>query len=394
MRLAAIAATGAAVPRFGDAPPYQAAAKSLAESGRYPDRTDPHYFRAPGYSFFLAVVTLGHPERVLAAKVANAVAGALAALVLAAISARLFRDRAAAAATAVAASLDPSLVLVSIDLQSEALFVLLVACSGFLLLASVDRPSSNLGVAAGAFLGLAALTRPSALAIVPLLAAPLADRRHPVRARAHLAASALLGFVLTVAPWTVRNAVRFGEFIPISDVGGFNFYLGNSPQMLRFFDARTREEYNAWSDETDRLIGARMDALRAAGITSPGAVNRTLVRETIGSCLADPGGWALLLAKKTWDWLRPYPNPLFWPRAVVIGIGLLYGALYLLAARGLAIAPRRGVTLFSLGVLAASMAAHVLTVVSWRYRVPYWDPILLLYAAPAAIGLVRGRAHA
>src|SRR5262249_40128963 len=171
----------------------------------------------------LAVVTLGHPERVLAAKLANAVAAALTALVLAAISARLFRSRAAAAATAVAAALDPSLVLVSTDLQSEAIFILLAVCSGFLLPAPVDRPSSNLGVAGGALLGLAALTRPSAIALVPLLAAPLADRRHPVRARAHLAASAVLGFVLTVAPWTVRNAVRYHEFIPISDNGAFNF---------------------------------------------------------------------------------------------------------------------------------------------------------------------------
>ncbi len=325
------------------------------------------------------------------AKFANAVAAALAALVLAAISARLFHDRAAAAVTGVAAALDPSLVLVSIDLQSEALFVLLLTSSGFLLLVCVDRPSSNLGVAAGALLGLAALTRPSALAVAPLLAAPLADRRHPPRARVHLAASAVLGFVLTVAPWTLRNALVFGEFIPISDVGGFNFFLGNSPQMLRFFDVRSREEYDAWASETDRLIGARMEGLGAAGITSPGAVTRVLVRETIANCMAHPALSLRLLWKKTWDWLRPYPNPLFWPRTVVLGVGLTYGVLFILAARGLAVARRRGASVFALGLLASSMVAHVVTVVAWRYRVPYWDPVLLLYGAPAAVGLLRRR---
>jgi hypothetical protein len=37
------------------------------------------------------------------------------------------------------------------------------------------------------------------------------------------------------------------------------------------------------------------------------------------------------------------------------------------------------VTAFCLAVLVLSMAAHVALQVVWRYRVPYWDPILLLY---------------
>jgi hypothetical protein len=29
------------------------------------------------------------------------------------------------------------------------------------------------------------------------------------------------------------------------------------------------------------------------------------------------------------------------------------------------------------------MAAHVAIIVVWRYRIPYWDPVLILYAALA-----------
>ncbi|HMA17759.1 MAG TPA: hypothetical protein VKS03_04895, partial [Thermoanaerobaculia bacterium] len=75
---------------------------------------------------------------------------------------------------------------------------------------------------------------------------------------------------------------------------------------------------------------------------------------------------------------------------VVFGVGALYCTLYLLSAIGLALAPRRGVTLFALAFLVASMAAHVLTLVSWRYRVPYWDPVLLLYGAFGAVTLLPG----
>jgi hypothetical protein len=50
-------------------------------------------------------------------------------------------------------------------------------------------------------------------------------------------------------------------------------------------------------------------------------------------------------------------------------------------SRGAVLSPRRGVALFCLGrCLAVSMAVHVLLLVVWRYRMPYWDPILILFA--------------
>lgn len=390
VRLAVVAWTGATTAHFGDAPAYQLAARALAETGRYPSKTDAYYFRPPGYAAFLAVVTLGHPERVLVAKVASAVLGAFAAVILAAIAARLFRRRGVAIVAGVAAALDPSLVMVTSDVQSEPLFLVLLLGAGFLLLAAVDRPSSTLALAAGILTGLAILTRPSALLVVPLLAAPLGDRRWPFRARAHIAAAGVLGAVLALAPWTIRNAVVYREFVLVSDVGGFNFYLGNSDLMARFYEIRDRKSYDAWSDETFVLLGERLNELAAAGVTSPGAVTRSLVRRTIADAAARPAATARLVAHKVWDWLRPYPNPLFWPRPIVFGIGALYVALYALAARGLALAPRRGATLFALAFLFASMAAHVMTLVSWRYRVPYWDPVLILYGALGAGTLLPG----
>jgi hypothetical protein len=64
---------------------------------------------------------------------------------------------------------------------------------------------------------------------------------------------------------------------------------------------------------------------------------------------------------------------------------------YLLAAVGLASSPRRGAALFAVAALAASMAVHVLTLVVWRYRVPFWDPILLIYGMAGAGRLLGGR---
>jgi hypothetical protein len=379
VRLAVVAYTGAGTTRFGDAPAYQLAARALAESGSYPLKTDAFYFRPPGYAVFLAVITLGHPDRVVVAKVASAVMGSLAVVILAAIAWRLFVNRGIAIGVGVAAALDPSLVMVSSDVQSEPLFLVLLLGAGFLLLASVDRPSTTLSLLAGVLTGLAILTRPSALLVAPLLAAPLAARRWPFRVRAHLAAAGVLGAVLSLAPWTIRNAVVYREFVLVSDTGGILFYLGNSDLMMRFYDVRSPPEYNRWSDDAYRMLDDRLSDLKAARIASPGGISRSLRQDAFTRIASEPVWATRLYLRKVWDWLRPYPNPLYWPRTVVFGTGVLYTILYVMAARGLLLAPRRGATLFALAFLLASMTAHLLTIPAWRYRVPYWDPVLILY---------------
>ena len=384
MRLAAIAAVGANRPGFADAAPYVRAAREISEHGRYPDRTDAYFFRAPAYPAFLAAATLGRPDRTPLAKGANAALGSAGAVLLALISARVFRRRSVAIATGLVAAVFPSLVVVSIGIQSEPLFILFLLCAGLSLLAAADRRSLPAAFAAGVSLGLAALTRPSALALAPLLIAPVFDRRAPRREGRRLAAAAALSFLIALAPWTVRNAVRFGELIPVSDAAGVSLYAGNSAWTRRFYAIRNRDEYARWLDAFDRETKARVARLEAEGNTSPARRSAGLASMAIAESLADPSGSLRLLALKAWQWVKPYPTVWFWPPAVVVGVGLLYVTLDVLAARGWFRASRRGVALACLLVLAVSMASHVLLEVVWRYRVPYWDPILLLYGVAGA----------
>jgi 4-amino-4-deoxy-L-arabinose transferase-like glycosyltransferase len=316
------------------------------------------------------------------------VVGAAAVLLLAALSARVFRSRSTALATGVLAAVHPSFLLICDDIQSEPLFLLCVLGAGWLLLAAVDRPSSNLAVAAGVSLGLAALTRSTALAFGIFLAAPLANRRYPPRVRAHLAAAALLGFALALAPWTLRNYRRFHEWLPVNDAGGLSLYHGNSVWTRSFYKIRSREEYVRWVGDLDRDMRRRLAAIEIHGPLSPGQRSRAFARMAIAESRADPGGTLRMFAEKAWQWSRPYPTPWFWPMPVVAVIGVYYTALYVLAAFGLARAARRGVAWFAAATLVASMAIHVLFLVVWRYRIPYWDPVLLLYAAAGGARIV------
>ena len=84
----------------------------------------------------------------------------------------------------------------------------------------------GLAVASGVLLGLSALTREVALYFVPVLAAWMLvrrDRASLVRALALVAATTAV-----VAPWTLRNWVRFGAFVPVSTMGGRALWLGNT----------------------------------------------------------------------------------------------------------------------------------------------------------------------
>jgi hypothetical protein len=284
-----------------------------------------------------------------------------------------------AVATGLAAAALPSFVLICTDVQSEPLFMLFLLLAGFLLLAAADRPSSNLAVVAGVCLGLAALTRPSALAVSPLLLAPLADRRYPVRARAHLAASALLGLFLALAPWTLRNALVFHELIPVSDAGGLSLYQGNSTWTRRFYALKSRAEYDEWIHALDLDMRRRLADLERQGPLTPSQRSAAFARMAIDESRSDPAGTLRLFALKAWHWLRPYPTPWFRPIWIIILTGALYVALDVFAVIGMVRAPRRGVAAFCVAALVLAMAVHVALQVVWRYRVPYWDPVLLLY---------------
>jgi len=389
-RAAAVAVLGGGVPRFGDSAAYVRAAETFWKTGTYPSRTDLALFRPPGYPVFLALSTWGRPDRIAWDLAWNAVLGALSVLVLASLAGRVAGSLRAARFAGVAAALHPPLLILSADVQSEPLFLLLLLAAGFLLLVSVDRPSSGCGLLSGAALALAALTRPSALALVPLLAAPLFDRRFPAAVRRSLAASALFGLCAVLLPWTARNAFRFHALLPVNDGGALVFWQGNSAWAVRYDDARSAAEMERWSRDFNESV--ERPEIPGAADPNPGIRSRAFCDAALGWIRAHPREELGVLRAKAKDWLRPGADPRFWPRGVVLASAAGYAALAVLAAAGLARAPRRGVAALAIVVLAVSMAAHVATIVALRYRVPYWDPVLLLYASASAAKVLRRHA--
>jgi 4-amino-4-deoxy-L-arabinose transferase-like glycosyltransferase len=122
----------------------------------------------------------------------------------------------------VLASLFPPFMLTGAAILSETLFlVVMLAAVAAVLQARRSPHRLRWAATAGLFCGLAALTRSNgALLVIPLALALVRPASGGRRAAAMSVGALVAGAVLTVAPWTVRNAIVLDSFVPVSTQGG------------------------------------------------------------------------------------------------------------------------------------------------------------------------------
>ena len=215
-------------------------------------------FRPPAYPLFLAAVYVvaGHTAPA-DGRLAGAVLGVLSVALIGLIALRLWGRRVAMVALVIAA-IAPPLVVLSTAVISEALVVPLIL--GAVLTALEARASPRRirwAIATGVLIGLAALTRTNALILVIPLALAFIPHTAWRRPRSWTApAVVVLATCLTIAPWTIRNAIVFGDFIPISDEAGYTL-AGTYNQVSRAnarFPANWIEAEHGASPEYARIL--------------------------------------------------------------------------------------------------------------------------------------------
>ena len=359
IRLAAIFATGAQTIRFGDGLDYVDTARALCTRHEYPERGSLPFFRAPALPFFIDAVTACHPSATVMIKAALAVCDSLTVVLIAELSAAPWL-------AGLIAALNPFFIAGVCDVRSEPLFMLLLT----LAIWSVMRGREG---TAGVGLGLAALTRPAALLCIPLFAL-----WRPRRAHILLAAS-----VLTLAPWAVRNALRFHEPIVVNDAGGFNFWRGYSPDIIAI-DAMTDREAIArasWELDARGVTTARQTIER--GLTTPEARSRAWFRAGLDEIRSDPPRAVRWTLRKAWLYWRPWLSPSQYSWPAVLASGGFNLVLYAAAALALWRRPDdrfvRGVLLFFVVMWLAQVPYQVVM----RFRQPFTDPLLIALAAGA-----------
>ncbi len=205
-----------------DAGSYDLLAKGLAQGHGW--ALGHSAYRPPGLPFFLAGVYLiiGIPHggwteaRIVLALLSTVTVGLIGLMAL-----QVAGRRIALVAMAIAAFYVP-LVLVGTSLMTETLFVPLVlgaTCCALQARGAVHRYRWVVG--AGVLAGLASLTRGNGLVLGLALAVIVWTVRPRWSWRAAAAPALLLAvMVLTVSPWTVRNAIAQHALIPVTDEVG------------------------------------------------------------------------------------------------------------------------------------------------------------------------------
>lgn len=255
-------------------------------------------------------------------------------------------------------------------LMAETLLVFLTAAALLLALRFEAACSTARAAALGAVLGLGALCKPVVLAWVPLLLWGWWRRCGLCAGQRVARVAAVVGTMgLVIAPWTVRNALVTGFFVPISSNLGMNLMVGNEPGANGRY--RNGVDYIAMFD-------------RLTGSGHPVERDRRAVRVVLGWVAEAPARFTgLVFRKLAWFWSPLAPDePAHRNRVALFSSGplLVLGLLGTIRLRGRPEARAVGSLLLGLSLVHALFFAHT------RFRLPI-DAALM---GPAAWVLVRG----
>ncbi len=287
---------------------------------------------------------------------------------------------------------------------------LLLAGLLFWLRASDERGTNGLihAGAAGAFLGLSAITRPNGLLVLALVALTTAVMQRKI---AHALAVAAAG-ILIVLPVAGHNYRQSGDWIWVSSTGGINFYIGNNAEATG--RDSTFPRMRQWTFEKVEAL-AEIEAGRPL---SPAEVSGHYFAKGRDFVMKSPGAFLALTARKCVQLVSGYEMPnvkdpnfyrarspfLKWPLFANFGIVLALAVVGVFAGAG---QPRgdnqsnrtdhgkrksagrftnaRSLTLLFAGFYALSI---VIFFVNARYRLPV-VPFLLPFSSLGLLAIVQ-----
>jgi len=362
--------------------------------------------RTPGYPLFLAACQAVFGESPLAARLVQAALGTASVWLVYRLTRQFDASSeqepgaalhcwTAPLCAAALAAVDPYVVAISELLLSEALFMplmLLLLWGLATLWRMIDEPdrarshlapwrNGLLALATGTAGGAAVLTRPSFGLFLPavllgwLIAwVPGRDGRRR-RAAWRGSVLVLVGFVLVMSPWWIRNARIYGRFVPTSLWLGASLYDGLNPNATGASEMTFRDE-----PPFRTLNELDQDA--------------TLTQRAVEFARSNPWRVVTLAVIKLGRYWSPWPNALEYrlPALAVVSAVVVI-PLYLLIIAG---AWDRRRDLRALVVLAGPViyfcAVHLVFVSSVRYRVSGELPAMALagIGLRSVIGRVRG----
>lgn len=390
---------------FGDSLSYWQLGQHIAvgEPYRYGNA---YIFRTPGYPLLLAGMfkVVGNDASVLWGRALGACCGTAAIALVYVLARQLFDPKAACLAAAVAA-VYPGAIASSIFVLSEAPFCPLMLGQLVLMALAWQHRTNSAAVgwslAAGVVAGAATLMRPSWLLFTPLAAlAMLLIPAFGMGTRRWIAPVAmLLGLVVTMMPWWLRNYQVSGHFVATSLQAGESLYDGLNPQAdgssdlptVNIFKQQLRDELRGDVVTEERPADESPAKSVAAVVELEYRTDRALGRASFDWAREHPGRVLQLAAVKFLRLWNPWPNePRFRQLPVLLVVTVAYVPVLLAACLGVWRYTRRGWLYVLLWLPAVYLTAlHVVFVSSIRYRDPAMLALIVLAAGVVCRSAVR-----
>jgi hypothetical protein len=331
-------------------------------------------FRAPLYPGFLALVYFFSgtgARRFFAARLAQAVLGALLVPLTYFLARRLLPDNLRAAHQAAwAVAFYPILILFPLALATENLFFVLFLAALLTLVLAGQTRQLRYFVLSGVLIGLTALTR-SVILPAGALAALWAWFLLRERTKALALLAALL---IVIAPWIVRNSLLYGRLTPIELSMGYNLYVGYHPQSTGTFTYGPSLDLLTIADDAEReRIGTQkaIEFIRA----DPGRFSYLAVRRL---------GYFFGLERRalTYFYSSNFFGYISFPILLTLAVLILapFVIVACSAAFGLALMRWDRSTLILPAVMAAYLLPHVFLLADDRLHFTLIPPLAILAA--------------
>src|SRR3989338_6568609 len=204
------------------------------------DSVNPTAARGPVYPAFLAAIYFLFGQSYPAARLAQAVISALNCLLIYWIGKKLY-SRAVGLSASLMMSIYPSTIGYTGLLYSETLSACLVSASILLFIVSKKKSKFGLFVVTGVFLGLTVLCYPKFI-LLPFVLVLFGLWSNNLSRKYILLGGFILGTVLTLSFWTIRNFIVFRKIIPVSVGVGTSLWYSTLP-----------EDYTEWYFEKEPL---------------------------------------------------------------------------------------------------------------------------------------------
>ncbi len=232
------------LPEFEDASTYSWPAWNLIHGNGYSQDKEPPYLptarRGPTYPLFLAGIYLLFGRDYLVVRLAQAFIGAVTCILVYMMAKRVF-DQKIAITSAILTAILPSLISYTNHIVTEVLFTFLLVLLGYILIRAFASHRISMYAIAGIILGVTVLCRPYMLFFPLMIFAVLVYLYQPRKKALKYFSVFLIAYMITIAPWTVRNYLVFQRLVPITTGSGMILYARSSSEHFQEFKKQVKE---------------------------------------------------------------------------------------------------------------------------------------------------------